>query len=77
MNPRTKGSRRMNQERFLYPALQIEFRTNVQNMIYKPCMRSTTPVLDTSQAKFPAQYSVVFPAFCSMIITNEITDITK
>lgn len=35
------------------------------------------PVLDTSHVKLPAQYSVVFPAFCSIIITRDITDITK
>jgi hypothetical protein len=44
-----KGRRTRNQETFLYPALQIELRTNVQKAMYKIFAINTIVVLGTLQ----------------------------
>jgi hypothetical protein len=58
-----KGNNTKNHENCLYPALQIESKTNVQNATYKNLNMKIKAVFGTGHSNDPTQYTFSLPPF--------------
>lgn len=67
----------MNQERLVYPSLQMRFNMYVQKRIYTKLNRRTSRVLVTRHEKYPIEKVFVFPKFCTTTMTNAMIEMTK
>jgi hypothetical protein len=76
-NIKTNGNNTKIHDTIGAPDLQIRFSNQVQNTIYNTLIINTIALFGTGQLYSPTQYIELEFTFCIVIITNEITDITK